>query len=76
MDYSTPGFSVHHQLPELAQTRVRYVNDAIQPSHSLNTAFHRAEVLNLKKSSLSIGEGNGTQLQYSCLENPMDGGIW
>ena len=25
---------------------------------------------------LSIGEGNGTPLQYSCLENPMDGGAW
>ena len=24
----------------------------------------------------SIGEGNGTPLQYSCLENPMDGGVW
>ena len=23
-----------------------------------------------------LGEGNGTLLQYSCLENPMDGGIW
>ena len=22
------------------------------------------------------GEGNGTALQYSCLENPMDGGAW
>ena len=22
------------------------------------------------------GEGNGTPLQYSCLENPMDGGSW
>ena len=22
------------------------------------------------------GEGNGTPLQYSCLENPMDGGVW
>ena len=22
------------------------------------------------------GEGNGTLLQYSCLENPMDGGAW
>ena len=25
---------------------------------------------------MSIGEGNGTPLQYSCLENPMDGGAW
>ena len=23
-----------------------------------------------------IGEGNGPPLQYSCLENPMDGGAW
>ena len=25
---------------------------------------------------LAPGEGNGTPLQYSCLENPMDGGAW
>ena len=24
----------------------------------------------------NVGEGNGTPLQYSCLENPMDGGAW
>ena len=24
----------------------------------------------------SPGEGNGNPLQYSCLENPMDGGAW
>ena len=23
-----------------------------------------------------LGEGNGTPLQYSCLENPMGGGAW
>ena len=27
-------------------------------------------------SAYSPGEGNGTPLQYSCLENPMDGGAW
>ena len=27
-------------------------------------------------SRLYPGEGNGTPLQYSCLENPMDGGAW
>ena len=26
--------------------------------------------------SVHVGEGNGTPLQYSCLENPMDGGAW
>ena len=24
----------------------------------------------------SLGEGNGNPLQYSCLENPTDGGVW
>ena len=27
-------------------------------------------------SKITAGEGNGTPLQYSCLENPMDGGAW
>ena len=35
MGCSTPGFPVHHQLPELAQTHVHRVSDAIQPSHPL-----------------------------------------
>ena len=34
MDCSTPGFPVHNQHPELAQTHVQ-VGDAIQPSHPL-----------------------------------------
>ena len=32
MDCNTPGFPVHHQLPELAQTHVHRVSDATQPS--------------------------------------------
>ena len=35
MDCSTPGFPVHHQLLELAQTHVYQVSDAIQSSHPL-----------------------------------------
>ena len=35
MDCSTPGFPVHHQLPELAHTHVHRVGDTIQPSHPL-----------------------------------------
>ena len=33
MDYSKPGFLLHHQLLELTQTHVHQVSDAIQPSH-------------------------------------------
>ena len=36
MDYSMPGFPSHHQLPELTQTPVHQVNDAIPPSHPLH----------------------------------------
>ena len=35
MDCSIPGFPVLHQLPELAQTHVHWVGDALQPSHPL-----------------------------------------
>ena len=37
MDCSTPGFPVHHLLPDLAQTHVHQVHDAIQPSHPLSS---------------------------------------
>ena len=37
MDCSTPGFPVLHQLLQLAQTHVRQVGDAIQPSHHLSS---------------------------------------
>ena len=37
MDCSTPGLPVHHQLPELTQTHVHWVSDAIQPSHPLSS---------------------------------------
>ena len=33
MDCSTPGLPIHHHLPELTQTHVHRVSDAIQPSH-------------------------------------------
>ena len=36
MDCSTPGLPVHHHLPELTQTHVHWVGDAIQPSHPLS----------------------------------------
>ena len=36
MDCCMPGFPVHHHLPELAQTHVHRVGNAIQPSHPLS----------------------------------------
>ena len=37
MDCSAPGFPVHHQHPEVTQTHVHQVSDAIQPSHPLSS---------------------------------------
>ena len=37
VDCSTPGFPVHHQLPELTQTHIHRVSDAIQSSHPLSS---------------------------------------
>ena len=39
MDCSTPGLPVHHQLPELAQTHVYQVSDAIQPFYPLSSIY-------------------------------------
>ena len=56
-----------------ARKRKSYINDE----------FHvtEAETLNFETGTLpscrhSFGEGNGTPLQYSCLENPVDGEAW
>ena len=37
MNRSTPGLPVHHQLPEVTQTHVHQISDAIQPSHPLSS---------------------------------------
>ena len=45
MNCSTPGFPVHHQLPELAQTHVHWVGDAIQLSHPLSSPLLLPSIL-------------------------------
>ena len=42
---------------------------------SVEKVFSFYQILKVIPSG-SRGEGNGTPLQYSCLENPMDGGAW
>ena len=37
VDCSTPGFPVHHRLPELPQTHVHQVGDVIEPSQPLSS---------------------------------------
>ena len=46
----------------------------LQPMGSLRVGHDRATSLYFSLSC--IGEGNGSPLQYSCLENPIDKGVW
>ena len=56
MDCHTSGLPVHHQLQELAQTRVHRVGDAIQPSHPLSSpsppAFNLSQHQGLSNESV------------------------
>ena len=42
----------------------------------MNKARKQRKPIESKRLEFSFGEGNGTPLQYSCLENPTDGGAW
>ena len=70
MDCSMPGLPVHYQLPELAQTHVHWVSDAILPSHPLppsspptfNLSQHQALHIRWPKYwcfSFSLSPSNG-----------------
>ena len=45
-------------------------------SEAKASAYNAGDVGSIPGSGRSPGEGNGNPLQYSCLENPMDGGAW
>ena len=40
------------------------------------SAWNAGDPGSIPGSGRSPGEGNGNPLQYSCLENPMEGGAW
>ena len=57
---------------------LRYVPSMGFPGGSVvkNPPANAGDVGLIPGSGRSPGEGNGNPLQYSCLENPMDGGAW
>ena len=74
MDCSTPGFPVHHQLPELTLTHVHWVSDAIQPSHPLSPSppvFNLSQHQGLSqwvRSSHQVAKVLQFQLQHKSLK--------
>ena len=74
------GYAQKTWLPNLQCqkcTIFHLMSDSSQQS-DLKTCYYRVKRTShhLRKSNSTIGEGNGTPLQYCCLENPMDGGAW
>ena len=45
-------------------------------SDGKGSAYNAGNPGTIPGSGISPGEGNGNPLQYSCLENPMGGGVW
>ena len=52
------------------------VRDYPSGSDSEASAYNADDLGSIPGSGRSPGEGNGDPLQYSCLENPVDGGAW
>ena len=75
MDYSMPGFPVHHQLLELAQTHVHWIGDAIQPSHPLSSvpfsscpqSFPASGSFQMSQFFASGGQSTGVSASASVL---------
>ena len=67
MNRSMPGFPVHHQLPELAQTHGHQVGDAIQPSYPLLSlsppAFILSQHQGLSQRVSFLNQAKGVELQ-------------
>ena len=74
MNYSSPGSSVRGILQARILVAIPFSRGSSRPrdwtqvSYSL---FHQPGII-----FLGHMKGNSTPLQYSCLENPMDGGAW
>ena len=65
MDCSMPGFPVHHQLLELAQAHVHWVDDAIQSSHPLSPSSPPA--FNLSQHQGQFFGSGGQSIGVSAL---------
>ena len=79
----TPQMAAHQAPPSLGFSRQEYWSGMPLPSppNFLSEIYLKFTSLNefiyfINSSVYKFREGNGTPLQYSCLENLMDGGAW
>ena len=61
----------------MSSTQANFFPSSFQKIHLSVLCTHAALYRDICQDNiLLLGEGNGTPLQFSCLENPMDGGTW
>ena len=64
-----------HPLPLPQSLKDCSIHQSLLLSRIRDYCYHLSK-LHIYALVYCIGEGNGTPLQYSCLENPLDGGAW
>ena len=66
-----------HQHTSSSYLKGKQTSEESAPQKDFPSFLKRPPSITLNMSPVpSSGEGNDTPLQYSCLENPMDGGAW
>ena len=61
---------------EMEKLQLYSLKDFPGGSDSKASVYNAGDLGSIPGSGRFPGEGNGNPLQYSCLENPMDGGVW
>ena len=77
--FSLPGrisyFTKVYNL-EMSVSVGRFQEDFLGGSDSKASVYNVGDLRSIPGSGRFPGQGNGNPLQYPCLENPMDGGVW
>ena len=71
-----PGVKVDSCPKEQLPTLQLLLGDFAGGSYGKASAYHAGDPGSIPGLGRSSGEGNGNPLQYSCLKNPMDRGVW
>ena len=64
------------EIPGLISFRMDWLNLLAVQGTLRSLLQHHSSKASILCHSAFFGEGNGSPLQYACLENPMDGGAW
>ena len=67
---------INHKLESRLPGKISRTSDFPGGSNGKVSAYNAGDLGSIPGSGSPPGEGNGNPLQYSCLENPMDGEAW